>query len=159
MIRRRVSRCGRTGAALLLAGSGAAQEGTGHSGEADEIGQGKEAVKRGRKGDRLTRKEKRERKAQRKAAKTRGPVFHTLRRGREHHRFETDLWLGMLDMVAVGGWTPPEAGPSEEPSSAAFARLRRPGASPGWQSTTPDVYSYFPAPPLSSLSLPLSTSR
>ena len=44
----------------LLAGPVAAQEGTGHSGEAEEIGQGSEVVKRGRKGDRLTRKEKKE---------------------------------------------------------------------------------------------------
>jgi outer membrane protein assembly factor BamD len=44
----------------LLAVPVAAQEGTGHSGEDDEIGQGQEALKRGRRGDKMTRKEKKE---------------------------------------------------------------------------------------------------
>jgi hypothetical protein len=68
------------------------------------------------------RKEKRERKLQRKADKTRGPLYHTLFRDRDQHQFETDLWLSVIDLVAVGGWTPPEAIPSGEPPSSAFVK-------------------------------------
>jgi hypothetical protein len=67
------------------------------------------------------RKEKQERKLQRKAEKARGPLYHTMHRGQDQHGFETDLWLGVLDIVAVGGWTPPEL-PSEEPVGNAFVR-------------------------------------
>ena len=75
------------------------------------------------------RKEKLERKQQRKIGKrdalTGGsPLYHTLRRGEEQYRVATDLWLSVLDLAAVGGWTPP-ADPQpdpEQPVSSAFAR-------------------------------------
>jgi len=34
---------------------------------------------------------------------------------------DTDLWLCVLDLVAVGGWSPPSARPQERPASTAFA--------------------------------------
>jgi hypothetical protein len=54
------------------------------------------------------RKEKQARRLQRKAEKARGPLHHTLHRKGEEHTFETDLWLAVLDLVAVAGWSPPE---------------------------------------------------
>ncbi len=63
------------------------------------------------------RREKLERKLRRKALKNRGPLFHTMHRGDEQYRFETDLWLSVLDLVCGSGWTPPETLPSEEPAS------------------------------------------
>ena len=50
------------------------------------------------------------------------PIYHILRRGAAQHRVDTDLWLGVLDLAAVGGWTPPETRPPEPPASSAFAR-------------------------------------
>jgi len=38
------------------------------------------------------------------------------------HRVDTDLWLGALDLAAVGGWTPPRAQPTELLASQAYAR-------------------------------------
>ncbi len=71
------------------------------------------------------RKEKLERKLQRKSEKRyggMGPEYHTLVRGNDQLRLATDMWLSVLDLAAVGGWVPPEAGPNEEPSASAFAR-------------------------------------
>ncbi len=68
------------------------------------------------------RKEKLERKLRRKAEKNRGPLHHTLYRGDEQYRFETDLWLSVLDLVSGSGWTPPEMMPSGEPAGSAFVR-------------------------------------
>ena len=68
------------------------------------------------------RKEKRERRAQRKAVQRMSPMFHTMLRGSEQQRVETDLWLSVLDLVAVSGWTPPHSEPPAEPSPAAYAR-------------------------------------
>jgi len=70
------------------------------------------------------RKDKLERKRQRKQAKldANRPLYHTLIRDKEQHRVATDLWLCVLDLAAVGEWTPPESGDPELPSSAAYAR-------------------------------------
>ncbi len=74
------------------------------------------------------RKEKLERRLQRKNEKRHAqagganPIYHTLRRGAAQHRVDTDLWLCVLDLAAVGGWTPPETQPPEQPASSAYAR-------------------------------------
>ena len=68
------------------------------------------------------RREKAERKLQRKNEKRDNPIHHTLHRGASQHRVDTDLWLCVLDLAAVGGWSPPEGESPERPSSTAYAR-------------------------------------
>jgi hypothetical protein len=67
------------------------------------------------------RKDKSERRALRREGKRLSPMFHTLRRGAEQHRVETDLWLSVLDLVAVGGWTPPLSEPAAKSASSAYS--------------------------------------
>ena len=67
------------------------------------------------------RKDKFERRALRREGKRLSPMFHTLRRGAEQHRVETDLWLSVLDLVAVGGWTPPLSEPAAKSASSAYS--------------------------------------
>ena len=67
------------------------------------------------------RKDKSERRVRRRIEKRLSPMFHTLRRGGEEHCVETDLWLSVLDLVAVGGWIPPASEPPAKPASSAYA--------------------------------------
>jgi hypothetical protein len=67
------------------------------------------------------RKDKAERRARRSIQKRLSPMFHTLRRGNEEHCVETDLWLSVLDLVAVGGWVPPSSVQPAKPASSAYA--------------------------------------
>jgi len=69
------------------------------------------------------RREKAQRKLQRKQHRTGdNPIHHTLHRGAAQHRVDTDLWLCVLDLVAVGGWSPPAPGIPERTVGDAFAR-------------------------------------
>ena len=44
-------------------------------------------------------------------------IYHTLRRGNSEHRVDNDLWLCVLDVATVRGWTP-----GEQPQAMAYAR-------------------------------------
>ena len=75
----------------------------------------------------LKRKEKLERRLQRKDQKRRAggnPIYHTLHREGDQLQVLTDLWLGVLNLAAVSGWTPPAIEPSDEPEApkASFSR-------------------------------------
>jgi RNA recognition motif-containing protein len=70
------------------------------------------------------RKEKLERKLLRKQQKldANRPLYHSLLRGNDQFRVATDLWLSVLDLAAVGEWTPPVSESEDRPSSASYAR-------------------------------------